>query len=107
VDTISQVFSTPAHNPYQASTCHHVDERFAEILAKRTADPTYVLRCWARRHGGGSYRVPREGPPCRSVDRCDRRRGYGEPRPAGCSLRAVVVDTAALDRIAQLLGVAR
>jgi hypothetical protein len=107
VEAISQVFSTPAHNPHQASTRHHlVDEHFAEILAEDFAI-AYALRCWARRHSRGSYRVPREGPPGRSLDRGDRRQGYRGLRPAGCSLRALVVDTAALDRIAQHLGVAR
>jgi hypothetical protein len=106
VDTISQVFSTPAYNPHQASTRHHlVDERFAGILAEDFGI-TYALRCWVRR-GSGSYRAPREGPPERSVDCGDRRQGYGRYRPAGCSLRTVVVDTAALDRIAQHLGIAR
>jgi hypothetical protein len=74
--------------------------------AERTDDPTYALRCWARRHGRGSYRVLREGPPGRSVDRGDRRQGYGGYQPVGCSLRAVVVDTDILNRIAQHLGVA-
>jgi len=106
VDAISQEFSTLAHYPHQASTHHHlVDERFAGILAEDFGI-TYAPRCWARRHGRGSYRVPRERPPGRSVDRGDRRREYGRYRPAGCSLRAVVVDTAALDRMAQHLGVA-
>jgi hypothetical protein len=48
--------------------------------------------------------VPREGPPGRSVDRRNHCQGYGGHRPAGCSVRAVVVDTAVLDRIAQQLG---
>ena len=128
--------TSPAHNPHQASTRHRVvDERFAGILAEvfgitcdailaalgdepqkqaiqilswaeRTTDPTYVLRCWARRRGRSSYRVPREGLPGRSVDCGDRRQGYGGLRPAGCSLRAVVVDTAVLDRVVRHLGVA-
>jgi hypothetical protein len=106
VDTISQVFSTPARGPHQASTRHHVDEHFAEILAKDFAI-AYALRCRARRHGRGSYRVPREGPPGRSVDRRDRHESYGAHRPAGCSLRAFVVDVDILDRIAQHLGIAR
>lgn len=126
----------PAHNPHQAFTRHHlVDEHFAGILAEdfgitcdvilaalegepqkqaiyilssvqRTADPTYALNCWARRHGRGSYRVPRDGPPRRSVDRGDRRQGYGEMRPAESNRRAVVLDTDILDRIARHLGVA-
>ena len=94
-----------ARNTHQASTRHHVvDERFAGISAEDFAI-TYAPRCWAR-HGKGSYRVPRERPPGRSVDRGDCCQGYGRYRPAGCSLRAVVVDTAALDRMAQHLGVA-
>jgi hypothetical protein len=106
VDTISQVFSTPAHNPHQASTRHHlVDERFAGILTENFAI-TYALQCWARRHGRGSYRVLREGPPGRCVDRGDHCQGYGAHRPAGCSLRAVVVDMDTLNRIARHLGVA-
>jgi hypothetical protein len=104
VDTISQAFSTPTRNPHQASTRYHpVDERFARILAEDFAI-AYALRCSARRHGRGSYRVLREGPPGRSVDRGDRRQGYGGYWLVGCSLRAVVVDTAILDRIAQHLG---
>jgi hypothetical protein len=124
-----------AQNPHQAFARHDlVDKHFARSLAEdfgiscdvvlatlggepqkqaihilswaqRTADPTYALRCWARR-GSGSYRVPREGPPCRSVGRRDRHQGYGGRRPPGCSLRAVVVDTAVLDRITRQLGVA-
>jgi hypothetical protein len=105
VDTISQVFSTPARGPHQASTRHHVDEHFAEILAKDFAI-AYALRCRARRHGRGSYRVLREGPPGRCVDRGDHCQGYGAHRPAGCSLRAVVVDMDTLNRIARHLGVA-
>jgi hypothetical protein len=126
----------PAHNPHQASTRQYlVGERFAGILAEdfgiacdvilatlegepqrqairilswaeRTADPTYALSCWARRHGRGSYRVLGEGPPSGSVDRGDRRQGYGGYRPASCSLRAVVVDTDVLNRIAHHLGLA-
>ena len=99
--------TSPTHNPRQASTRHHlVDERFAGILAEdfgivydiilvalegepqkqaikilswaeRTADPTYALECWARRHARGSYRVPREGPPWRCGNLGDRRQGYG------------------------------
>jgi hypothetical protein len=99
--------TSPAHNPHQASTRHHfADVRFAEALAEDFAI-AYALRCWARRHGRGSYRVLREGPPGRSVDRGDRRQGYGGHRPAGCSLRAVVVETAISDRIARHLGVVR
>jgi len=95
-----------ARNTHQASTRHHiVDEHFAGISAEDFAI-VYALRCWARRHGRGNYRVPREGPPRRSVERGDRRQGYGGYRPAGCSLRAVVVDTDILNRIAQHLGVA-
>ena len=105
MDTISQVFSTAAHNRHQASTHHHlVDERFAEILVEDFAI-AYALTCWARCHGRGSYCVPREGSPGRSVGR-DRHQGYGERRPPGGSLRAVVVDTAVLDRITRQLGVA-
>jgi hypothetical protein len=127
--------TAPAHNPHQASTRHRVvGKRIADTLAEyfditchvilaalegepqkqairilswaeRTTDPTYALRCWARRHGRGSYRVPREGPPWRSVDRSDRQQGYGGLRPAGCSLRAVVVDADILNRIARHMGV--
>ena len=132
--TMTTPHTTPARNPHQASTRYHpVDERFARILAEDFGitydvmlaalerEPqkqkiqilswaedfgiTYALRCWARRHARGSYRVPREAPPERSVD-CGDRRGCGGHRPAGCSVRAVVVDTAVLDRIAQHLGVA-
>jgi hypothetical protein len=95
-----------ARNTHQASTRHHVvDEHFAGISAEDFAI-AYALRCWARR-GSGSYRAPREGPPGRSMDRRDRRRGYGGYRPAACSVRAVVVDVDILDRIAQHLGIAR
>jgi hypothetical protein len=95
-----------AHNRYQASTRHRlVDPRFAGILAEDFSI-TYALRCWARCHGRGSYRAPRGGTPGRSVDRGDRRRGYGGPRPAACSVQAVVVGTAVLDRITRQLGVA-
>jgi len=98
--------TTTAHNPHQASTRHHlVDERSAGISAEDSAI-AYAVRCWARRHSWGSYRVPREGHSGRSVDRGDCRQGYGGPRPAACSVRTVVVGTAVLDRIAEQLGVA-
>jgi len=94
-----------ARNTHQASTRHHVvDERFAGISAEDFAI-AYAVRCWARR-SSGRYRVPREGPPCRSVDRSDRRQGYGGYRPTGCSLRALVIDAEMLDRTAQLLVIA-
>jgi hypothetical protein len=95
-----------AYNRHQASTHYHlVDEGFAEILVEDFAI-AYALMCWARCYGRGSYCVPPEGSPGRSVARGNCCQGYGRYRPAGCSLRAVVVDTAALDRIAQHLGVA-
>jgi hypothetical protein len=97
----------PAHYPHQASTRHQlVDERFAGILAEDFGI-TYVPRCWARRHGRSSYRVPREGPPGRSVDCGDRRQGCGGLRPVGCSLRALVTDTDIVKRIVRHLGVVR
>jgi hypothetical protein len=95
-----------AHNRNQASTRHDLlDEGFAEILVEDFAI-AYALTCWARCPCRGSYCVPREGSPGRSVGRGDCCQGYGRYRPAGCSLRALVVDADILDRIAQHLGVA-
>ena len=115
MSTTIEAGSRPARKCPQASSKHHVtDPRFAAILeddfgipvttvldalenepqkqaisicewASRTDDPAYALRCWARRHGRGAYRVP----PVARDDRRDARMGTAPGRSGGITPAAV------------------
>lgn len=84
--------------------------------ASRQGNPARALTSWAKKHGKGRCRRARiPGSPSRrhaevsrnpQEDRRDTRRGIDTRRhESGCSLRGVVVNADALDRLAQRLGV--